>query len=380
MVRRDIIDVVAGRWTSPLPSSVLPVSRRTLEGFRPSMVSLSDDVATIVQRPTLSSFALLQSRHSLRPGRGYRPPLVRFARALRPPRHRCRLIGPDSRKSTPPSTSSPASTPARALPPLLRARGSLPGHRVPTSWFRTTSPVFAAVESQACCILLPIVGFIAFHAHFSAPSRCHSPFEEDLSRAAVPCRHGRYLRDVPSQPLAPLAIGVLQLRPFLTPSAASVTFKVLLRAGVLYLRAPYSGVGGLSFPGFRSPPRSFDLSAAVKLRFRRCTPRSAGSRIQIWGPPWAPICWVRSVPIRRGRIAAAAPCSFSRSLGRVGVGYCCSIPWRTRRRGSLCRLRSPVRVARARVCSERKLCCILSSHSDSRPFDPSPRCGCPRAD
>jgi hypothetical protein len=34
--------------------------------------------------------------------------------------------------------------------------------QVPPSWFRTTSTAFSVRRLQACCILLPILGFAAF--------------------------------------------------------------------------------------------------------------------------------------------------------------------------------------------------------------------------
>jgi len=197
------------------------------------------------------------------------------------------------RKSSPPSTSSLASTPAMALPPSLRARGSLPEHRVPTLWFRTTSPDFSARDSQACCILLPIVGFIAFPlGAMRTPgfpcSRCRevggAEYDIDgfpampltLRRsspiAAVPCHHGRYSswcslafsRDSRASNVAVLTL--------LTLDPASATFKVLLRSGLCTFEHRIRALDGLSFPGFRSPSRSFDPFSAVKLRSGGCVP------------------------------------------------------------------------------------------------------------
>jgi len=47
---------------------------------------------------------------------------------------------------------------------LRRAAGRRhhPSSLVPSSWFRTTSTVFSARSSRACCIPLPVVGFAAF--------------------------------------------------------------------------------------------------------------------------------------------------------------------------------------------------------------------------
>jgi hypothetical protein len=79
----------------------------------------------------------------------------------------------------PPSTCSPASTPSAMSPPHLRPLANQTRSPVPTSWFHTTSPVCSAArsvrsahpfrckESRACCIPLPIVGFIAFRSRSS---------------------------------------------------------------------------------------------------------------------------------------------------------------------------------------------------------------------
>lgn len=42
-----------------------------------------------------------------------------------------------------------------------------PRNPVPTSSFRTTSPVSPPLDSQACCIPLPILGFVAFQLVFA---------------------------------------------------------------------------------------------------------------------------------------------------------------------------------------------------------------------
>jgi hypothetical protein len=48
--------------------------------------------------------------------------------------------------------------------PLPSASGCHSRSPVPSSWFRTTSTVFSAHGSQACCILLPTLGFASFPA------------------------------------------------------------------------------------------------------------------------------------------------------------------------------------------------------------------------
>jgi len=122
------------------------------------------------------SFAPLQSTCFKGPDR-WLPILslgIRPGRASRR-RHRCRSVGLQPDLSTPPSTSSPASTPATALLPSLRSRSAtfaIPfrPHRFARS--RRFSPPIApftrgfapllAQDSRACCIPLPILGFAAF--------------------------------------------------------------------------------------------------------------------------------------------------------------------------------------------------------------------------
>jgi len=58
---------------------------------------------------------------------------------------------------------------ARPLPdsdfrPPPSASGCHSRSLVPSSWFRTTSTAFSAHGSQACCILLPTLGFVSFPA------------------------------------------------------------------------------------------------------------------------------------------------------------------------------------------------------------------------
>jgi hypothetical protein len=62
---------------------------------------------------------------------------------------------------SPPSAWLPEFTPAR---PHGRASASRepPSPHVPPSWFRTTSAVSSSGSSRACCIPLPILGFVAF--------------------------------------------------------------------------------------------------------------------------------------------------------------------------------------------------------------------------
>jgi hypothetical protein len=170
--------VVAGPWSFPAPSSALPVTRRTLEGSDCTPSSSNHHLAATelrIQAPDL--FAPLQS-FADSPRSDDRP----SSPGIRPDRRTHRTSLPDGVSSdlhTPPSTCSPASTPSAMSPPRLRPLVNQTRSPVPTSWFLTTSPVCSAArsvrsahpfrckESRACCIPLPIVGFIAFRSRSS---------------------------------------------------------------------------------------------------------------------------------------------------------------------------------------------------------------------
>lgn len=126
------------------------------------------------------SFAPLQSVGSIARVGGFRPSLLGFvAESAHHRRHCCRSVARSPYLPAPPSTSSPASTPATTLLPRLRSRGAnLPitfrPHRFARS--RRFAPPIAplardsapslAQDSRACCIPLPILGFAAFLASF----------------------------------------------------------------------------------------------------------------------------------------------------------------------------------------------------------------------
>lgn len=86
---------------------------------------------------------------------------------------------------------------------------------VPSSWFLTTSTASSARQSQACCILLPVMGFVPFqgagipdlrrdlgHSHRSS-RRGLTPFEVFPSSTAVP-RHRDRSRSPQAVALLPL--------------------------------------------------------------------------------------------------------------------------------------------------------------------------------
>jgi hypothetical protein len=139
---------VAGRWYFPAPSSASAVA-----GW-PSRSS-ADSARPMFRRTSTRGLRGLRSRSELlsRPGRmGSDLPLVGFVRRA----HHCA-----HRSGPPPSAWLPESTPAR---PRGRASASRepPSPHVPPSWFRTTSAVSSSGSSRACCVPLPILGFVAF--------------------------------------------------------------------------------------------------------------------------------------------------------------------------------------------------------------------------
>jgi hypothetical protein len=128
--------------------------------------------------------------------------------------------------------------------------------RGPPAWFCTTSTDCFARKVQACCILLPILGFTAFLAkrrpvvpkcewesRFRSPRCGFIPPEEFPSPAAAPCHHGRC-------PLVVSSSSKPKLR-------EDVDFRALLRNRV---RSQFSLLPvrvALSFHGLCSPSRSF---------------------------------------------------------------------------------------------------------------------------
>jgi hypothetical protein len=101
-------------------------------------------------------------------------------------------------KIAPPSTNRLESTPAG---PRARFGESLPrGSHVPSSWVLTTSTASSSRRAQACCILLPTMGFTGFwpcgkrraRRPVGPPHRCHTLQSLPLHRQ--PClRHRRPL-------------------------------------------------------------------------------------------------------------------------------------------------------------------------------------------
>lgn len=180
----------------PAPRSSLSVTRLDLRGFKqlvseltvrltsspmpwsPSTSPSRRSYCYARRAPALVGFAPLQSSSSNALVGGFRPPLLGFAPGALTAADITAvavLVAPDL--PAPPSITSPASTPAATLLPSLRSRGAnlaIPfrPHRFARSR-RFPPPIaplsrdfapFLAQDSQACCILLPILGFAAFRA------------------------------------------------------------------------------------------------------------------------------------------------------------------------------------------------------------------------
>jgi len=166
----------SGSLVFPASSSTLPVAWPALEAFRRSTPSPSCDVATACRIPALTNFAPLQSS-LLRPGRISRPPLVGFAPSSATVNDIAAATDSLPRTFAPPSTCSPASTPATDVATVrfgfgetspniaCRPRGFAPPRRFTPPFAPSPGlPSHLAMvrESRACCIPLPILGFVEF--------------------------------------------------------------------------------------------------------------------------------------------------------------------------------------------------------------------------
>lgn len=134
--------IAAGPWSFPAPSSVLPVTRRTLEGTDCPPSSSHRHLAVMEHRgPAPAVLAPLQS-FADSPRSVNRPPLLGFVRSEHTPGIAARCVSADL--IAPSSTCSFASTPGPMSPPRLRPLVNQTRSPVPTSWFRTTSSVCSA--------------------------------------------------------------------------------------------------------------------------------------------------------------------------------------------------------------------------------------------
>jgi len=196
-----VLALLASRSGSPGLSRILPglafdpVSRseRTFEVFRSasptSVHCCKPTVDPLFGSPSeLPSAALTGSRRSPLVGLDeagrvapsastHRPSVDRpFGRLFRG--HRARPL-PDSDFRPPPSAS-----------------GCHSRSPVPSSWFRTTSTAFSAHGSQACCILLPTLGFVSFPAR----PKPRIPRDATTPRRTSPTRRGHSGHPVPWPP------------------------------------------------------------------------------------------------------------------------------------------------------------------------------------
>jgi hypothetical protein len=134
-----------------------------------------------------------------------------------------------SGRSPPPPTCHRASTPTRTFRPVLRFRGNHPRNPVPPSWFRATSTVSSARRSRACCIPLPVLGFVAFRGQKGLPrDDVHTPrripLDDSRTTSPWPLPPCRSLRPASALRPAPLPEPIFALR-----RASSVDFEALLR-------------------------------------------------------------------------------------------------------------------------------------------------------
>jgi hypothetical protein len=194
--------IAAGPWSFPAPSSALPVTRRALEGPDRAPSSSRFTSRRLGSSPSTFVFAPLQSFADL-PRSVLRPSSL----GIRPVQCRCEHRCPSVRCPT----RSPLHrhAPWRPLPARRRAFG--PGSTRPRIPFRPRgfapprrfSPPSAPKrvdlsvrESRACCIPLPIVGFIAFLIQTCCCQPAEhilatlAPLEGFPSRTAGPCLHG----------------------------------------------------------------------------------------------------------------------------------------------------------------------------------------------
>jgi hypothetical protein len=152
-------------------------------------------------------------------------------------------------KTAPPSTSSPVSTPAGPRPCFDEALPHAP--YVPPSWVLTTLTVCSTDDSQACCILLPTLGFIGF---WRSVRRARRDFR---ASPPMPCPPER---SPPKQPYrtSPCGRAPLPLR----TSEDAVDFEALFRWGVRCDARPLPAVLARGSPGLPSPGACLCSSAS----------------------------------------------------------------------------------------------------------------------
>lgn len=125
--------------------------------------------------------------------------------------------------------------------PLRQVAASDP--HVPPSWSLTTSTAFSTDGSWACCIPLPILGFIGFQPCV-APSR--GAFSTGIPSDAIPSRAFPTRSAVPA---SLLAVAFLSFRAAFLVLPSPVDFKALLRASVRCREPPLPAVHARCSPG-----------------------------------------------------------------------------------------------------------------------------------
>jgi len=223
--------------------------------------------------------------------RGIRPDKPSFALTTRAVSWLCRPCGPrclcevGCRDTPPPTSLSSVHSPEPTLLPIrfgpeaaclgipFRPRGFAPPRRFPP-----------LERPRACCIPLPVMGFVAFRA-FAVLATLFTPLEEFHSTAAAPRHRGRCRLAVPSRPARLFRSAPLPESTFGDPLDGSAGFEALLRRRVRDAIRPLPAGGRPILPGLRSPSRSFpevrehprSLALALHRPWNSKSPRRAGA-------------------------------------------------------------------------------------------------------
>jgi hypothetical protein len=302
----------------PAPRSSLPIARRDPRG---QAASPSRRFALL--RPSSAGPPGLRSspEFSFQPAPvgGYRPPLLGFVPGtLANRRHCCRSRAHRLDFSAPPSTSSPASTPATTLLPPLRTQAATLGFLVRLRRFARpcrfspplarlapdSSPLsdlrrVAAKDSRACCIPLPILGFATFRLDVGVLR----PFGRSLDTHWRPPFDGRQSVDdanaCSSQRVSYPPEDSLHPQPHrVTTTVASLMFAS--RAALVATPPPLPTTTYVRGPRDAAPSRRCSADG--------CVPTTTVSSGHSGDPPWALVPFEVLRPARRHRCRRVGGC------------------------------------------------------------------------